>query len=660
MKVIDPFQQDFPATFINSSAITVAVVPELLNQLLQFKVNALTDTGSFNFVYMYEAQSVPTSGGTITLRGKSLSSGSGTGSTLTLNNTVDLSETQSASNTNGTFAMFTFPQATAETLSGRNIQVGLNIRGRQLYSDPGQVYFSKVTMSFQPPTLANVNFDYTANQLSIIGTNFGANLGQVSVTCSGETLKLSSFIKTHTQLLISNKDLSNFMNKTFISSGEFGCSITVVGQTGSNSFKLVPQIDSVTSTSSATGGPITISGKRLNYVRPNGTVSTIDIKIGSFSCEATSTEVIGNAYIICRMPKTSDTNIYNLPVTVTIDGLASLSNTNFSYDLPNVLSNSQLRENLIVKGSQFGTDLTNIKFFFNGTQVPIVQLTDVVMVVQLPSDIKAGHYTNSYIIKYQSAKTSTFAVDVSPFIKNVSQPPTGGGIVTISGSYLASNLDVNEYNITFGTQQQFTCTNASGIDSHTITCLAGPGTGGQNPVQITLNSQSISSLNSPVYLSYQSPVILSSNSVSSYGGDLTISGDNFGYTGVNSSLLSIFIDNTKKCFNPVALDAATITCRMIGGQFDLPPPENTFNITVTVQGLKGTNNTFTLDNSRYYQLVNEEYNKERAEDESKQMGLVGIVLPAVVLGGILMATIIILAHHQILYSKAIRSGKLML
>ncbi|EFA82349.1 IPT/TIG domain-containing protein [Heterostelium album PN500] len=586
-------------TILNPTTAFLNYTPDIINKADNFKVCDTSDCRlsnalPWNPIYIDTISSTPTQGGIITIY------------------CVDESDT----NTAGTEIHFNIGNNITSLISGQNIPVCFFVRGSSTLSSSSSIFIQKY-FSFQAPTISSVVFNRDANQITMTGTNFGVNGIPLALISNGGNLQPTRLVDN--TVIISNVNAQNY---SF--SGDYQYFLNV-GSPNPNSAtytqQLLPVVTSVTSTSS-TGGTISIYGYRLNLFKPNATISQVTITVGTYTCTVLTLNDPTNSFIACSMPAIpSGSKNYNLSVVVNIDGKNSNSDILFSADLPNVQEVSQDGGNTIIIGSSFGNDTKSIVLHFNGsTPMSPISVSDSMLTFKFPPNTPSG------------------------------------GIVTISGQYMTSNIQGNE-NITVNVYSDpnssisTPCANVTRLSNTSVTCVAPAGSGSSAYIQLQLNSIGATVL-SGLSMVYQAPRLVSATAISPYGGSISISGANLGFVGIDLNLITVEIDNTRDCKTSAVINSTNIVCQLNSGQFNLPPPINYLNLTVTVNGQTSFNSTiFKLDNTDYYELLNRVLSTDYSEIEYRKQKLYGIIFPACLLVPVLIWSTVKLCYHQISYKQ---------
>ncbi|EFA82321.1 putative cell surface glycoprotein [Heterostelium album PN500] len=479
----------------------------------------------WNPVYITNISSIPTQGGIITVKGVSLLSSPPGITQIYFNTSVFLFE--SNTNSEGTDINFNVGQNITSLFSGQNIPISFIIRETQTLSFSPYIY-DTIFFSFQGPTISSVVYNRETNQITMTGTNFGVNGIPLTLTSNGGNLQPTLLIDN--TVIVSNVNAQNY---SF--SGDFQYVLNV-GSPNPNSAtytqQLYPVVTSVTSTSSS-GGTISIYGYRLNLFKPKETISQVSILVGGYSCTVLTLNDPKNSFIECSMPAIpSGSNNYNLSVVVNINGKHSNSDILFSADLSNVQEVSQDGGNTIIIGSSFGNDTKSIVLHFNGsTPMSPISVSNSMLTFKFRTNTPSGIYSGNTLTKFNTSPTVPFKITIQPYITSITSPPTQGGIVTISGQYMTSNIQGNE-NITviiYDTKSNLNtpCSNATRLNSTSVTCIAPQRSGTSAYLQLQLNGIS-STVMSGLNMVYQSPKIISTTSESPY----------------NSGMISIYQTNS--------------------------------------------------------------------------------------------------------------------
>ncbi|EFA82422.1 hypothetical protein PPL_04847 [Heterostelium album PN500] len=282
------------------------------------------------------------------------------------------------------------------------------------------------------------------------------------------------------------------------------------------------------------GFPLTLTSNDPVVTSVTSTSSSVSILVGGYTCTVLTLNDPTNSFIECSIPEIpNDSKNYNLSVVVNINGKHSNSDILFSADLSNVQEVSHDSGNTIIIGSSFGNDNKSIVLHFNGsTPMSPISVSDSMLTFKFPTNTPSGVYKGNTLTKFNTPPTVPFKITIQPYITSITSPPTKGGIVTISGQYMTSNIQGNE-NITviiYDTKSNLNtpCSNATRLNSTSVTCIAPEGSGTSAYLQLQLNGIS-STVMSGLSMVSQLPKILSTTSESPY----------------NSGMISIYQTNCK-------------------------------------------------------------------------------------------------------------------
>eukprot|EP01105_Mastigella_eilhardi_P010556 TRINITY_DN2467_c2_g1_i10.p1 TRINITY_DN2467_c2_g1~~TRINITY_DN2467_c2_g1_i10.p1 ORF type:complete len:1995 (+),score=390.57 TRINITY_DN2467_c2_g1_i10:793-5985(+) len=157
----------------------------------------------------------------------------------------------------------------------------------------------------------------------------------------------------------------------------------------------------------------------------------------------------------------------------------------------------------------------------------------------------------------------------TPSISSATMTSTAGGLINITGeNFGASAGDIVVY------VHDIECTSVVLLTPHTkISCIAPPGTGVKQEVRVYVSGQYTTNN----VFSYEAPNIFNSTSGSTLGGDITISGQNFGQAGDTS--IQVNVDNkacssavvvkdytSVRCSSPAGTGASKLVEVVVGGQ----------------------------------------------------------------------------------------------
>ncbi|GAM21127.1 hypothetical protein SAMD00019534_043020 [Acytostelium subglobosum LB1] len=200
---------------------------------------------------------------------------------------------------------------------------------------------------------------------------------------------------------------------------------------------------------------------------------------------------------------------------------------------------------------------------------------------QLPPTVRSG--TFSIVSGGQRSKPKTFTA--VPRFENSTSPPTNGGLINITGYYMAPYSYINDQvlKITVGGLECTELKVLRQVDSwYQLSCVAPRGTGKSNMI-ITNNVGD----GFGYALDYQSPSVVGVRSTQfNQSGTVTINGANFANTNLNVTI------GGKQCINPRSNnDGTEIQCQFSS---DVPYPDSnqSLPVTVSVDSLHFTSQSF--------------------------------------------------------------------
>ncbi|GAM17733.1 hypothetical protein SAMD00019534_009080 [Acytostelium subglobosum LB1] len=392
------------------------------------------------------------------------------------------------------------------------VQAGTGVANPTTVTIDGAVSNS-YPLAYMKPTLTS--WTQTDATFTVIGTNFG----NVPAVAS------STFGALTSQALSANQVQLTGYIPAFAQSGEL---FVTVDTQPSNAIDitLTPMIESITSTTTS-GGPITILGNYLNAERQNktGTVINVMFQLSSGSKECTLPAVLppidGYSALQCDAPAGTGNNI---PVIVTIDGMSATDY--FSYGAPVVSKVTVSETNQVtVTGTNFGTNPATVKVMLGSVSVTQFDLQDTVITFLAPLTSRNG----MVIITVDDRASNGLSAILYPLLSTATKSDTQGSQVTVSGTYLnhfrSDNIPTN---VTVAVDGQ-ACTAVSWtVDDANLLCTAPAGTGVSHTLTLTIDDRSGS-----VALKYNAPSI---TGVTQQADIISIQGANFGKAVATSSL----------------------------------------------------------------------------------------------------------------------------
>eukprot|EP01132_Coremiostelium_polycephalum_P003586 gene3586-4467_t len=282
------------------------------------------------------------------------------------------------------------------------------------------------------------------------------------------------------------------------------------------SLKLVPTIDSITSTNT-TGGVVTISGTFLNTKREEGkTSTTVSVKIGSMTCTDPFSPEGDNTKLSCTIPAgTGDHS-----VSVTIDGILSTGNVIYTYGRPSISKVTQQDTKIIIDGFNFGIVKSDLLVKLNGVTIPC-EITQEN--VQLQCQLFENSKSSEVVVSVLGLSSFAKPISLRPILSQVVPTQSINTGVTILGWFFGSIYNP-EYSGLVGSTP---CDSVSLHNETTIVCvpptLSDSHTSPTTPnVQISINSKT--SLNTLPF-EYSTPSI---DTIKQSKTTITISGNTLG------------------------------------------------------------------------------------------------------------------------------------
>eukprot|EP01132_Coremiostelium_polycephalum_P009037 gene9037-11069_t len=277
-----------------------------------------------------------------------------------------------------------------------------------------------------------------------------------------------------------------------------------------------PSVQSCDSAPTA-GGTIVIKG--FNFFDD---ASLLQITIGGTPCDNIQM-LVPHYSISCRVSPGSGS--MNIAVKL---GLAQSSDFTFSYNKPNITSVYQVGSTLFVNGTDFGSNLADIKLKIPTDPInPSTSVSDQVtnQISQVSIPIPFGTLSGSISIIVNGLESTPFQFTLIPVLTSISQASTFGGEVVIHGYFLNSvRQDNSPTQVTVIIDNQ-PCTPIT-FDTPSqpwtkIRCNVLGGTGKNHPVNVTIDSFS----SNIIMYQYNSPII---STIVQTTDSIVITGENFG------------------------------------------------------------------------------------------------------------------------------------
>eukprot|EP00899_Mesostigma_viride_P025809 jgi/Mesvir1/6412/Mv19504-RA.1 len=495
--------------------------------------------------------------------------------------------------------------------------VGVNLDVVVTISELGSNTSGAGMYSYLPPAVTGaVSVSFGGGVTTLTGTSFGpvgsAYLGNVTVTspdglitfpCANPVVVTDSIAMNCTMQKAASADLTI----------QYGVTVIVAGQSSGTSglgvFKYIAPTITGVSTISHFGGLAYITGSFFGPAGVNVTmrVNTLLVTTGVNSalggiqtvCNVETRDV----RIQCTMPAYSapGIGIMNPSITISIPAIMMVSTntyTGFSYDGPTIeglSSGSQFGgDTITITGRNFvsglvsfnavtaaagitsilinGADVTSTRTVVNATAVTVTnpasplaprtsQAADIVMIVNGLSTGSSGNGKFKFL---------------GPLITSIRPPPTGGGVLTISGqrfgpltttvNYLSSGPGIVVCK-NLACTQTLACTGQAVTTADvTMKCTLEGGVIAGTDIKVTINGLTDGGSGARKF-SYEAPVIMSvTGNPPTSGGPISLSGTSFGPTG--STYASLTVDGLP-CANPtVTVAHSAMTCTAPEGTGD--------------------------------------------------------------------------------------------
>jgi len=424
---------------------------------------------------------------------------------------------------------------------------------------------TSVTFDYTDPVINSVSptsIPTSGAPITLSGSSFGGTTSQFRYVIGSTTFTTGVTSVSHTQIVLQIP--AGMGTQTLY---------VVVGPSDQTSNTVVisymgPSIASVSPANGPTVGDTTITISGQNF----GTAASV--LVGSSACS-----IVSQTHTIIRCKTPSGAGIQKL-VKVAVASLSSSEIVNFNYDPPSI--SSVTPSTLLTQGGQVIT-LTGVNFHTGGLiNVGSSACTSPVYVndATVRCTAPAGDGANvPVVITVSEVASNTWMLNYQvPTITTISPangPTIGGTRVTVTGS-------------NFGLFGRVSIGGASCTDfSHThttIVCYLPAGMGATNAVIVTQagGQESTNSVN----FAYNPPVISSLNPTSSPtngGGNLVISGSNFGVSG------TVILGGTSCSAVGSGFAQTSITCQIPQGQGANVP------LVVTVGGQSTTSTAFSYN-----------------------------------------------------------------
>eukprot|EP01133_Synstelium_polycarpum_P015085 gene15085-17859_t len=234
----------------------------------------------FPLCFLQGQNSVPTSGGTVTIKGTHLSSLGGTVWVMIQDNIYDLVNSKE----DGKSLYFNLDGSGA----GKDYDFTLTSATIEAVSFPVANFSGK--FSYRPPTITS--FSVNNATLDFSGSSFSNNIDWIKVEVNGVKLPIIQGSLTHSTFQLA-------MIPEFRFAGTKIVNVSVKDNIMTPPYKAII---------TRRGGDVTIKGSFLNVLKVDGTPALVDVTIGTIKC--TGAYNLPNGDLVCTMPKGTGAYIY--------------------------------------------------------------------------------------------------------------------------------------------------------------------------------------------------------------------------------------------------------------------------------------------------------------------------------------------------------------
>ncbi|EFA80296.1 hypothetical protein PPL_07125 [Heterostelium album PN500] len=301
--------------------------------LIKGCVQSTCATNFWNPVVIANVSSVPTEGGTLTVRGNYLQQTSTLAPNVLLFQNHQIK--QSGTNRDATEIYFPFPTNISQLDAGRNVSVVVNIRNTG----------NNAMFSYQKPSIDNIAI--VNNTMLINGDSFGADKDLINITIENTVTAHPTSLINHFNISV-DLESNNNISKLFSNPGVYQFEIDVKNNPSTvYKYTLLPLLES-TSRVDSNGGKITIIGKHLGLGNISSNQSTI-ITIGNnISCLNISYPTTDGISIICSVPPNGNKSLVDqlLPVIIKTNGYTSIPSLIFKYSKEITIDSSEKQTNI--------------------------------------------------------------------------------------------------------------------------------------------------------------------------------------------------------------------------------------------------------------------------------------------------------------------------
>eukprot|EP01117_Protostelium_nocturnum_P011184 TRINITY_DN405_c0_g1_i6.p1 TRINITY_DN405_c0_g1~~TRINITY_DN405_c0_g1_i6.p1 ORF type:complete len:5778 (+),score=1958.70 TRINITY_DN405_c0_g1_i6:207-17540(+) len=381
---------------------------------------------------------------------------------------------------------FQVPQGT-----GANLPLKVTVAGQTASS----------VLSYSAPQVSNTegSTSTSGGLLSVTGSNFGSDAGQITVTVGGVPA-------TDVQVVKPNTDISFKVPSGTGANQEL--KITVNGQSVVSSYSYAAPVVSSVNSVPTQGGRITLTGSNF------GTDGSV--VIASIDGKQLAVKSAADGSLVLQVPEGSGSQLNG---QLSVNGQASNSWT-FSYAPPSLINAyiDTVTGELVITGSSLGNQIGDVEVSFgNGDKATNVAFVTYHTQISgtAPSSALQGDEIEITVTVAGQSSTITFNVN-APVIASTTVVPTKGGDLKITG-------------VKFGTDNSVVSVQLGGVTLNSaltggeIISQVPSGVGSSVPFTLKIGSYSVQST-----FAYEAPLITSVDSTSTAGGVVKLSGSSFG------------------------------------------------------------------------------------------------------------------------------------
>ncbi|KAK5582222.1 hypothetical protein RB653_003805 [Dictyostelium firmibasis] len=446
--------------------------------------------------------------------------------------------------------------------------------------------------------------------------------------------------------------VNNSDSKVLLKSNDFKLLVNPLNNstTSSSSSMLLwkPVIQSV-SHCQTLGGIITFSGHHLRKQFYDGSPIEIIIKgntteVPNIDCN-NITQGDGST-LACKI--NGGIGIGNFKIKINGEELPEVQ---FSYFPPTISSLTQIDDKIIMTGSNFGSNESDLFINYLHTSHlfnPIsISLNQSLATIEIPKSIEkvdyfsivvGGQYSN-----YTSNKNGSVSFSIHPVIKTINKLTTSGGILKLTGYFLSNDSIVtigsigclNETILSLNDETELTCV-LPGILSTIVFSNESQSkfyvtSGTNHRIKLVTSTNAIESFNpNNLLFSYDPPIVNTTTTISEEGGLIHLTGTSFNNVG-----LFVTVGNVT-CENPYSDNFDSVSCY-------IPPftpilsDNSTQWINITVDG---QTNSFFIFNYNFTKAISFEVKQDNISSYYKWL------IPVVIIGVLVIVLAVVYSVYM--------------